>query len=210
MRRNVNNTTVNTTAQSSTSTAASVAASAKDKAATLKWADLTEEQQKQGLNLLYIMERREVGGVRQLECDKKSDPVRIFASPELADDKAMLRATGRVSVSARGLGGKYDKEAHSYSFPRAEFAKWTKYYKAAVAAGQTTIKAADTAADAKPAATSGSDKPAAKPATKPAASKNPELITKADALARCRKALAIALTKEMIDCMEDEIKAIFK
>lgn len=172
----------------------------------LRWADLTEEQQTIGKSFLWIMERRELNGVRQLEIDKTADPVIIRAAEGL-DEKATLRATGRISNSARRvLGGKYDADSHAYSFPRKEFVKWVAYYKAAVAEGITTLDAASAPTE-KP-QTEGK-KTSGKTKTEKS-QVDDTLITKADALARCRKFLAQQVfSKAMMECIEDELKAIF-
>lgn len=208
MQRPTNNATENKNLQSATTTATESKPKATTEKKAVKWSDLTAEQQKQGKALLYIMERREVGGVRQLSIDKSADPIRIYAAEGL-DEKATLRATGRISMSARrDLGGKYNADAHEYTFPRKDFIQWVAYYKAAAAEGITTL-------DAKTEKPKTEKPKTEKPKTEDAQASteaNPTtdtLITKADALARCRKALAIALTKEMIECMEDEIKALF-
>lgn len=215
---NKNRQSQNTTAATEQKTTAANAGKAKanEKATekkALRWADLTEEQQNLGKSFLWIMERREWNGVRQLEIDKTADPVIIRASEGL-DEKATLRATGRISTSARRvLGGKYDADNHAYSFPRKEFAKWVAYYKAAVAEGITTLDAAkeqtEKAKTEKP--QTEDKKPSGKTKTdgkKPQA--DDTLITKAEALARCRKFLAQQVfTKAMMECIDDELKALF-
>lgn len=230
MRRNTTiATNVNTTAQSSTSTAATAqqtapaprtaqqakpAAPAPAEAPKPQFAELTEEQQQKGLALMYIMERvtnRE--GVKWLELDKKSDKDNVIIRPIASlDEKVRRNATWAISTSARQLGGKYDKTALRYLFPRAEFSKAVGYYNLAKAAGKTTIEAT------KPTEQKPTEQPSQKPATtprtqqaKPATDKpkSKDLITKADALARCRKVLAIVLTKEMIECMDDELQKLF-
>lgn len=179
----------------------------------LRWADLTEEQQNLGKSFMWIMERREWNGMRQLEIDKTSDPVIIRAAEGL-DEKATLRATGRISTSARRvLGGKYDADSHAYSFPRKEFVKWVSYYKAAVAEGITTLDAAPAKEQPKTEKPKTEDKkPSDKPKTE--GKKQPKaddtLITKSEALARCRKFLAQQVfTKAMMECIDDELIALF-
>lgn len=221
----VNNNVTNTTAQSSTSTAATAQPTAPSTRTTQqkpttsrrtvapapveapkpKFADLTEEQQQKGLALMYIMERvtnRE--GVKWLELDKKSDKDNVIIRPVASlDEKVRRQATWAISTSARQLGGKYDKTSFCYLFPRDEFKASIGYYNLAKADGKTTVEAA------KPTEQKPADKPRtqqAKPADKP---KDKNLITKADALARCRKALAMALTQEVIECIDDELQKLF-
>lgn len=233
----VNNNVTNTTAQSSTSTAATAqqttaqptapstrtaqqkpttsrrtVAPAPVEAPKPKFADLTEEQQQKGLALMYIMERvtnRE--GVKWLELDKKSDKDNVIIRPVASlDEKVRRQATWAISTSARQLGGKYDKTSFCFLFPRDEFKASIGYYNLAKADGKTTVEAAKPT-EQKPAAPS--QKPADKPRTqqaKPAdKQKDKNLITKADALARCRKALAMALTQEVIECIDDELQKLF-
>ncbi len=226
---NVNNTVANnTTAAASSRRRQSSPAPANEVSGvpTATFVTLTKEQQDMGMNLMFIMERvtnRE--GVKWLELDKKSDPDNvIIKAVESLDDKVRKQATWAISISARAIGGKYDKDKFLYTFPRKEFSAVVGYYKLAKAAGMTTIKADDKTqpADQKPQtskpATVSSGSPAGTSGTKPKPTEqkpqptkpsDKNLITKADALARCKKALAIALTKDMIACMEDELKAIF-